>query len=238
MKKFYGFFDNGKYKVGCNGGSLYVYDQNDNELTRFKGLSCTYKGAFRPGTNLFVAKSINGVLTIFDFDKLSVIKKINIHASAQDEGFAFSSLGDLFYNIEKPITSTRTQLTVYDGMTFDKKEVYFENEDKIFIEHIETYPDEIYLFGFVRGDFGVSNYPFAARFSDGQAIDIREIKSRNYETPGRWMIWFDTDYEYVKTYKNWELQGFSEKEAQSHECLMQKPQPPKVSIKQIWELNG
>ena len=238
MKKFYGFFDNGKYKVGCNGGSIYVYDQNDNELTRFKGLSCTYKGAFRPGTNLFVAKSTNGVLTICDLDTLSVIKKIDIHASAQDEGFAFSASGDLFYNIEKPKTSTRTQLTVYDGITFDKKIVYFENEDKIFIEHIETYTDEIYLFGFVRGDVGVSNYPFASRFSNGQAIDIREIKSKNYETPGRWMIWFDTDYEYVKTYKNWELQGFSEKEAQSHECLMQKPQPPEVSIKQIWELNG
>ena len=52
------------------------------------------------------------------------------------------------------------------------------------------------------------------------------------------MTWFDNDYEYVKIYKNWELQGFAEKEAQSHECLMQKPQPPKVSIKQIWELTG
>ena len=28
MRKFYGFFDNGTFKVGCNGGSIYVYDQN------------------------------------------------------------------------------------------------------------------------------------------------------------------------------------------------------------------
>ena len=57
MRKFYGFFDNRKYKVGCNGGTIYVYDQNETELTRFKGLSCTYRGAFRPGTNRFIAKS-------------------------------------------------------------------------------------------------------------------------------------------------------------------------------------
>ena len=108
----------------------------------------------------------------------------------------------------------------------------------MFIQHIETYPDEIYLFGYMRGSSGVAAYPFAARFADGKVTDLREIKSKLYETPGRWIKWFDTDYEYVKTYKDWELHGFSEKEAQSHECLMQKPQPPKVSIKQIWELNG
>lgn len=238
MKKFYGFFDNGKYKVGCNGGTIYVYDQNDVELIRFKGLSCTYKGAFRPETNLFVAKSIDGVLTVCDLDALSIIKKINIHASAQDEGFAFSASGDLFYNIEKPVTSTRTQLTVYDGITFDKKAVYFENDESMFIQHIETYPNEIYLFGYIRGDSSVAKYPFAAKFADGKVVDIREIKSKLYETPGRMMIWFDTDYEYVKIYKDWELHGFSEKEAQSHECLMQKSQPPKVSIKRIWELNA
>lgn len=238
MKEFYGFFDNGKYKVGCGGGTIYVYDQNDAELARFKGLSTTYKGAFHPHKNIFAAKSANGLLAAYDLDSLSLIKKINIHASAQDEGFAYSSSGELFYNIEKPVTSIRTQITVYDGVTFDKKAVYFENEEKIFIEHIETYPDEIYLFGYMRGDSSVGKYPFAAKFADGQAVDIREIKSKLYDTPDRWMIWFNGDYEYVKTYKNWELHGFTKKEAQSHECLMQKPQPPKVSVKKIWELNA
>ena len=99
MKKFYGFFDNGKYKVGCNGGTIYVYDQNENELAKFKGFSCTYKGAFRPGTNVFVAKSIVDHLLVFDLDKLSLVKKIKFSrvGGCQDEGFAFSSTGDLFY---------------------------------------------------------------------------------------------------------------------------------------------
>ena len=132
MKKYYGFFDNGKYKVGCNGGSIHVFDQKDVELTRFKGLSNTYKGAFRPESNVFVAKSISGILVAYDLDKLSLVRKINIHAEAQDEGFAFSTTGSLFYNIEKPVTSTRTQLTVYDGLTFEKKAFYFDNEEKIF----------------------------------------------------------------------------------------------------------
>jgi len=238
MKKYYGFFNNGKYKVGCNGGSIYVFDQEDVELARFKGLSNTYKGAFHPEENIFVAKSVGGLIVVYDLDRLSLIRKINIHASAQDEGFAFSATGNLFYNIEKPVTSTQTQLTVYDGLTFEKKAIYFENEEKIFLQHIETYPEVMYLFGFIRGDNGVGKYPFAAKFANGEILDIREIRSKFYETPGRWMIWFDTDYEYVKTYKDWELHGFSEKEAQSHECLLQTPQPPKVTIKQIWELNG
>ena len=238
MKKFYGFFDNGKYQVGCGGGTIYVYDRDENELARFKGLSTTYKGAFHPGRNIFAAKSTNGLLVAYDLDTLSLIRKINIHASAQDEGFAYSPSGDVFYNIEKPVLSTRTQLTVYDGVTFDKKEVYFENEEKMHLEHIETYPGEIYLFGFMRGESGCGEYPFAARFIDGRVADIREIKTKLYDTPGRWMIWFDTDYEYVKTYKNWELHGFTEKEAETKECLKQKPFPPVVTVKKIWELNG
>lgn len=173
MRKFYGFFDNGKYKVGCNGGSIYVYDQNDTELTRFKGLSCAYKGAFRPGSNVFVAKSIAGTLTVYNLDELKLIKKIIVtRIGAQDEGFAFSPSGDLFYNIEKPKRSTQTQLSVYDGFTFEKKAVYFENDENVVLDHIETYENDIYLFGFFRGDNGIFDYLFTSKFADGE---LREI---------------------------------------------------------------
>lgn len=236
MRKFYGFFDNGKYKVGCNGGSIYVYDQNELELTRFKGLSCTYRGAFRPGTNRFVAKSTYGTLWVYDLDTLSLFKKIiYTRSGAQDEGFAFSPSGDLFYNIEKPVTSTRTQLTVYDGETFDKAATYFAGDEKMFLQHVEVYEDEIYLFGFMREGSGVYDYSFTARFVNGEVKDLRPIRSNAYPITD-WSAWDKNDCRYLDIYKNWETEGFSEHSAQKYECL--KNNPPKVTIKHIWELNG
>lgn len=238
MRKFYGFFDNGKYKVGCNGGTIYVYDQNNIELARFKDLSCAYRGAFRPATNVFVAKSTVGMLAVYDLDTLSLVKKINItRKGAQDEGFAFSTSGDLFYNIEKPILSTRTQLIVYDGSSFNKIATHFADDDKMFLEYIETYVDEIYLFGFMRDDNGIFDYGFTAKYVNGELGDIRRIQSADYAIANSITPWDKTDYSYLHIYKYWETHGFSENTARQYECLKQEPEPPKVSIKQIWELN-
>lgn len=241
MKKFYGFFDNGKYKVGCNGGSIYVYDQNENELIRFKGLSCASRGAFRPGTNIFVAKSTVGSLWVYDLDKLSLMRKINItRIGAQDEGFAFTPEGDLFYNIEKPVLSTRTQLSVYDGTTFDKIATYFADEEKMHLNYIETYENEVYVFGFMRDEHGIYDHGFTAKFENGSVRDIRRVDSYEYPitdwTP--WSLRKNTDCCYLKIYKNWETCGFAEKSASSYECLKQTPEPPKITIKHIWEING
>ncbi len=238
MKKFYGFFDNGKYKVGCNGGSIYVYDQNDNELARFKGLSCIYQGAFRSGTNVFAAKSNTGYLVVYDLDKLSLIRKVNItRIGAQDSGFAFSVTGDMFYNIESPEKSTQTQLSVYDGATFDKIATYFADDKQMVLKHIETYPNEVYVSGFMRGDSGVYAYPFAAKLADGEIRELRRITSNEYPI-NEWTPFEMNDSWYLWIYKHWETEGCTEMTAKQHECLMQKPAPPKVSIKHIWEING
>jgi len=56
------------------------------ELARFKGLSCTYAGGFRPGTNIFAAKSTYGTLWIYDLDTLSLFRKITYTSlGAQDD---------------------------------------------------------------------------------------------------------------------------------------------------------
>jgi hypothetical protein len=237
MPKYYAYFDNGTYKVGCTGGSICVFDQNNTELARFKGLSCIYQGAFRPGTNMSVAKSNVGYLLVYDLDTLSLLRKVNItRIGAQDSGFAFSPSGDLFYNIESPVLSIRTQLTVYDGATFDKIASYCVNDEKIFLRFIETYPDEVYVFGFMRGDSGVYDYPFTAKFADGEIRDIRRIQSNAYPI-SEWTPWDKNDCQYLHIYKNWETEGFAKESAKSHECLMQEPAPPKITIKHIWEIN-
>ncbi len=222
MKKFYGFFDNGKYKVGGNGGSLYVYDQNEEELMRFKGLSSTYRGAFRPGTNVFVAKSICDYLMVYDLDKQSLIKKIHFSrvGGSQDDGFAFSPSGNVLYNVERPDVSTRTQLTLYDGTTFDKITSYLVNDEKVFLRHVEPYEDEIYLFGFMRDANGIYEYPFVSKFEDGEIKDLKRIS--------------DNEYKFLWIYKNWEMCGFSEKTAMQFDGIMLKEQPLKGRLKQIW----
>lgn len=236
MKKSYGFYNNGKFKVGCYGGSIWVYDQNDNELVRFKGLSYTYVGAFCPGTNIFVAKSTCGTLWIYNLDTLSLFRKIKYSPlGAQDEGFAFSSSGDLFYNIEKPISSTRTQLTVYDSAAFDRMAVYFADEVKMVLHHIETCDNEVYLYGFMRGTCGVYDYAFTARFVNGEVKDIREIKSTEFPITN-WTLWGKNDASYLGIYKSWEMHGFTEDSARV-DYLIKEPNPPKVTIKQIWQLN-
>lgn len=237
MKKFYGFYNNGKFKVGCHGGSVWVYDQSNNELARFKGLSCTYGGAFRPGTNIFAAKSAYGTLWVYDLDTLSLFRKIKFSPRGLHErGFAFSSSGDLFYNIENPISSTRTQLTVYDGATFDRIAVYFEDEIKMVLHHIEASDDEVYLYGFMRAECGVFDHGFTVKFVDGEVKDIREIKSTEFPVT-EWTLWGKNDASYLGIYKDWEMYGFTERSAMV-DYLIQEPNPPKATIKQIWQLNG
>ena len=35
MRKFWGFYKNESYCVGCNGATVYIYDKDENEITKF-----------------------------------------------------------------------------------------------------------------------------------------------------------------------------------------------------------
>lgn len=82
MRKFWGFYDNGRCRVGCNGGTVYIYDQANRELAKFQDIPYAYGGAFQPNTNLFVAKSIAGSLAVYDLDRLALVKRLSSPASA------------------------------------------------------------------------------------------------------------------------------------------------------------
>ena len=119
MRKFWGFYENETFKVGCNGGTVYIYDKNDKELAEFKDISYAYEAIFKPNANIIVVKSTEGSLAIYDLEKLALVKKIVItRIGAQDEGYCFTPDGKYFYNIEKPYDSTKTQMTVYNTTDF------------------------------------------------------------------------------------------------------------------------
>ena len=220
MRSFWGFYDNGTYKVGCSGATMYLYDQNDKELARFKDLTYVYKGLFKPETNIFVAKSTEGGLAVYDLDERALLHKIPVaKTGGHDEGFAFSADGSKFYNIEKPVTSLKTQLTVYRTDDFSVEKVLFSDCDDIHLEHIEVDNDNCYVLGYMRDAEGIFDYGFAG-ILDGDSIQKMQKLSND-------------KYEYLLAYKGWEIMGFTEKSIE-WSPLKNMDQRPKVTIKELF----
>lgn len=222
MRKFWGFYDNGTYRVGCNGSSIYVYDQNNRELNRFKDIKYAYVGVFQPGTNIFVAKSTEGSLAIYDLEKSMLLKKIVItQHGAQDEGIVFSPDGKKLYNIEKPFRSTRTQLTVYQTSDYTVLNTLFADETQMHLECLEFNKDDEkgYMLGFMRDESGFFEYGFIGRYSGECISEIKRI-NRN-------------EYIYIQAYKSWEQSGYTEKKLE-WSSIKRYSEKPHVSLEQVY----
>lgn len=203
MKNFVGFYKNGTYSVGCTERTVYIYDSSGKELKKFRDFPYAYKAAFKPDSNIIAVKSTEGHIGFYDLDSLSLIKKHTVtRMGAQDEGFVFSADGKNFYNIEKPVKSTATQLGIYETGSFTKTHTLFENEGKMVLDQLETHKETgiCYISGFMRSESsGVFDYGFTAIFNEEKKTveDIRRISSNK-------------DYFYLSAYKSWELYGFTD----------------------------
>lgn len=80
MRKFWDFYDNGQYRVGCNGGTIYIYDKANKELSKFKDIPYVCSGALHPNANLFVAKSTAG-FWLCTIEHLVLMKKLSLPSS-------------------------------------------------------------------------------------------------------------------------------------------------------------
>lgn len=203
MRKCWGFCKNSTYSVGCNGATIYIYDKNGKELAKFKDFPYAYKAAFMPETNIIAVKSTSGYLGFYNLDTLSLIKKHTVTTiGAQDEGFAFSADGSRFYNIEKPVESTATQLSIYETSGFTKISTLFAEESLMALEYLEIDQEtgKCYLSGFMRDTkTGVFDHGFTGIFDENK-LEITDIRIPSIE-----------DYKYLSAYKSWELDGFTEK---------------------------
>ena len=103
MPKFWSLISNGKYRVGCTGQTVYIYDQNGTELVKFKDLPYAYTAAFSPKGDIFVVKSTAGRIAVYSLDEPCLIQKFRFSKvdGSQDDIFCFSPDGEWFYNIER-----------------------------------------------------------------------------------------------------------------------------------------
>lgn len=201
MRKFWGFYDNGKYKVGCNGTTMYLYDADDHELARFKDIPYAYRGAFKPASNIFVLRSTEGRIAVYDCDERKLLNKFRFSDIdySQDDGFCFSPDGMYFLNIERVESSTRTRLSIYETHSFSLTKRLFEDNGSLVLSEIEynaTHNEYNVLF-FERDSKGVYSQGYIGMLSGGKLAQAQPIDSKAYQ--------------FLSSYKSLQLSGFTEK---------------------------
>lgn len=198
-RQFWGYYDNGTYRVGCNGATIWIYDQNNVLLKRFHDIPYTYCGAFQPGTNIFVAKSTAGLLAVYDLDKLECRKTIHCgFDGGQDEGFAFFTDAEFFYNIQKP-AEFKTEIGIYRTKDYQLERRLFSNDDLMVLDEIEFSKNgECYVLGFMRDvKTQVLEYGFVGRLCNDKIAGMKKLSWK--------------DFDYYNACLWWKRSGFSDK---------------------------
>lgn len=224
VKNFWGYYENEKYRVGCNGATVYIYDSENNEIAKFKDVKYAYTAKFLPNTNTIVVKTTEGSLAVYSLDKLELVKKIVItRIGAQDEGFSFSSDGKYLYNIEKPYYSTQTQLTKYDTSNFEVAEILFKNDKNMCLQDIEfDKKGKCFILGFMRDITGIYDYGFVGELVKNHIVNIKKLNEKTYD--------------YIQAYKSWEKSGFTKKSLEWSSLKDVKEIVP-ITLKEMFDAN-
>jgi hypothetical protein len=208
MKKFWGYTSNEKFSVGCTGQTVYVYDENGNEVGKFKDITYGYTPMISPEESLFIVKSPAGRLAVYSLETLSLIKKFRFSKleGAQDDGFCFSPDGKLFLNleqhkilnVERHKNTLHSAISVYDTTDFSLVSQVLCDEG-MSLSHIEfdKSTNAYYVLGFIPdADLDMNRY-FVAVYEDDQIKNITVIS--------------ENEYDFYQNYKNLELMGFTDK---------------------------
>jgi len=201
MKSFWSYIKNDKFCIGCTGRTVYLYDENQKEIKKFKDIQYAYTPMFCPNNKMFVVKSTAGMIAIYSLETISLIKKFRFSEvdGAQDDGFCFSQDGKYFYNIERHIDSCKTRLAIYETESFSVVKYIYDDDFNIALSDIE-YSDKksaLFVVGFERNYNGMQNKYFVAKLSNDILSDYTEITK--------------TQYDYITGYKCIERMGFTSK---------------------------
>lgn len=220
MRNHWSLLSNGTYQVGMSGASIWVYDQQGNQLARFQDIRYAYDGAFQPGSHIFVAKSKEGTMAVYDLAKLKLLRKWTVNRLAtNDQGFAFTPDGRYFYSIEFPDASLRNHLTRYRTEDWSVDRVYFKGTAMMFLEEIAFEPEsgQGYLMGYFRNDEGVYEEGFVAPFDPESETVSERIKYAPLS---------EAAHRYLRWYTDWEKSGFTKKRLEQNPMKDAAERPP------------
>lgn len=201
MRKFWGFYDNGTYKVGCNGATMYLYDAEGRELAKFRDIPYAYEGAFKPGTNIFLLRSTEGSIAVYDCDGQKLLRKFRYSEvdGAQDDGFCFSPDGKYFLNIERIRPGLCTRLSVYETGNYSPVKRLFEADTAQSLNDIECVPGEnrYSILFFLRDDSGVYDQGYVGQLRDDRIVNPQPLAPKAYR--------------FLRDYKDLQRRNFTEK---------------------------
>ncbi len=201
MRKFWSFHDNGTHKVGCSGATMYLYDADFHELARFKDIPYAYNGAFKPESNIFLLRSTEGRIAIYDCDERKLLHKFRFSSidHAQDDGFCFSPDGRYFINIERAGSWLRTRLSIYETRTFSLVNQLFEDDNSLVLYDVE-YNASVHqytvLFS-IRNSDGVCHQWYVGEWKDDQILNRQSLSQK--------------EFDFLHCYKSLQSSGFTEK---------------------------
>ena len=187
VKKFWGFYSNGTYQVGCQEHTMYLYDAAGRELARFKDLRYAPLGAFQPGTTRFLLRSTAGRIAVYDCDERKLLKKFDFSTVhfAQDDGFCFAPDGKYFYNIERFPVDIKTRLRVYETESFTPvRELGEKNLSEILYDESR---DRVQLLYFTRSADGCFDQGYVGTLEGETIAMLRRLSEEEYEFLRGWL---------------------------------------------------
>ena len=160
MPSFWSLIENEKYKIGCTGQTVYVYDKAGKELARFKDLNYDYLPVISPRDDHFVVKTTDGRMAVYSMETLSLVKKFRYSKvdCAQDDGCCFSPDGSEFYNIERQGDDTKTALSVYDTADYSLKKRILDRNPDLVLRTLQFVGGTPYVLYFYRGKHKIRYY--------------------------------------------------------------------------------
>lgn len=196
MKKFWSYISNGKYSVGTTGQTVYLYDENGNEIGKFKDIIYAYTPMFSPDGKIFVVKSSDGRLAVYSLENRALIKKFRFSKvdGAQDEGFCFSPDGKYFINLETHGDGLQWAISVYDTADFSRVSRLLL-EEKISVSYIE-FDDITNEYYCLVND--AECRCFVAKYKNNTVVDMLEITEK--------------EWDFYSSYLRLKMSGFTEKQ--------------------------
>lgn len=181
MPQFKSIIKNENYRIGCTGQTVWVWDKNDTVIAKFKDLIYAYRALISPRGDIFIVRSSEGRLAVYSLENLSLIKKFRFSKEEEsgDYGCCFSPDGKYFFNIEKYKSCWNSTLAIYDTSDFSLVSRIIMGE-RMHLSEMQIVDGECFVLGYTRGEDGVGDKFFVAKFRDNKLRDAVKISESDY----------------------------------------------------------